>query len=34
MTMDEIAARNIAKLRARYPDGFNSEKSIHREGNE
>lgn len=32
--MDEIAERNIAKLRARYPDGFDSERSIHREGNE
>jgi len=30
--MDEIAERNIAKLRARYPEGFDSEKSIHREG--
>ena len=28
--LSEIAARNIEKLRARYPDGFSSEQSIHR----
>lgn len=22
LTLDEVAARNVAKLRARYPDGF------------
>lgn len=32
--MDEIAERNIAKLRARYPEGFDAEKSIHREATE
>ena len=26
-----IAERNIAKLRARYPDGFSSERSINRQ---
>ena len=31
VTLDEVAERNIAKLKARYPDGFSSEKSIHRE---
>ena len=31
ISMDDIAQRNIAKLRARYPEGFDSEKSIHRE---
>lgn len=30
-SMDEIAARNNAKLRARYPDGFDAERSINRE---
>lgn len=31
VTLDEIAERNIAKLRKRYPQGFSSERSIHRE---
>lgn len=26
-TLDEVAARNIAKLRARYPDGFDPSRS-------
>lgn len=30
--MDDIAQRNIAKLRARYPEGFDIQKSINREG--
>ena len=30
VTLDEVAERNIAKLKARYPDGFSSEKSINR----
>lgn len=30
MTLEEIAERNIAKLKARYPDGFDPERSIHR----
>ena len=30
--MDEIAQRNIDKLRKRYPQGFDPEKSLHREG--
>lgn len=30
VTLDEIACCNIEKLRARYPDGFNREKSMHR----
>ena len=29
--MDEVAERNIAKLMTRYPDGFDEERSIHRE---
>ena len=28
--LDEIMEMNIAKLRARYPDGFDTEHSIHR----
>ena len=30
--MEEIAQHNVAKLRARYPKGFDSERSINREG--
>ena len=29
--LDQIFAANIAKLSARYPAGFDSEKSIHRQ---
>ena len=29
-TLDEIAEMNKAKLRNRYPDGFESDKSLHR----
>ena len=29
-TLDEIAEMNKAKLRKRYPDGFETDKSIHR----
>jgi NTP pyrophosphatase (non-canonical NTP hydrolase) len=29
-TLEEVAASNIEKLRARYPDGFSSERSINR----
>lgn len=28
--LDEIFEKNSAKLRARYPDGFDADKSIHR----
>lgn len=28
--MEEIFQRNIEKLRTRYPEGFSSERSIHR----
>jgi len=31
MDLDEIASNNIAKLMKRYPDGFDAERSIHRE---
>ena len=29
-TLDEVAALNISKLKDRYPDGFEPEKSLHR----
>lgn len=29
-TLEEILAMNVEKLRARYPDGFDSDKSLHR----
>lgn len=31
VTLEDIARRNIAKLRNRYPDGFDPERSINRE---
>lgn len=31
ITLEEIARRNIEKLRKRYPDGFDPERSINRE---
>lgn len=30
ITLEQIAQRNIAKLKKRYPDGFDPERSIHR----
>lgn len=32
VTLEEIARRNIEKLSKRYPDGFDPERSINREG--
>ena len=29
-TLDIVMERNIAKLQARYPDGFDPQKSLHR----
>lgn len=29
-TLEDIAQANIDKLKARYPDGFDSDKSMHR----
>lgn len=29
-TLEEVAQHNIAKLRKRYPNGFESERSLHR----
>lgn len=31
VTLEEVAQRNIDKLRRRYPDGFSAERSINRE---
>lgn len=30
--LEDVLERNIAKLRRRYPDGFDAERSLHREG--
>ena len=30
ISLDDVFQQNIAKLKARYPEGFNTEKSIHR----
>ena len=32
VTMEGIAMHNVAKLRERYPHGFDPDKSLHREG--
>lgn len=29
--LEEVCQRNIDKLRARYPEGFSAEKSVHRQ---
>ena len=29
-TMDDVAQHNVNKLRDRYPDGFDAERSLHR----
>lgn len=29
--MEDVAAKNIQKLKKRYPDGFDAERSLHRE---
>lgn len=31
MDLDEVFAANIEKLKKRYPEGFNTQRSIHRE---
>ena len=31
LPLEEIMAQNIEKLRKRYPDGFDAERSVHRE---
>lgn len=30
-TLEDIAQRNIEKLKRRYPEGFDAERSVHRE---
>ena len=30
--LDAVFEQNIAKLKARYPEGFDTDKSLHREG--
>lgn len=30
--LEEVMQKNVDKLRARYPEGFSAERSIHREG--
>ena len=31
MPLEDVMTQNIAKLRKRYPDGFDAERSVHRE---
>lgn len=31
VTLEEVIRQNIEKLRKRYPDGFDAERSVHRE---
>lgn len=31
VTLEEVAQRNVEKLKKRYPEGFEAEKSLHRE---
>lgn len=31
VTLEEVLERNISKLKKRYPEGFETEKSVHRE---
>lgn len=31
VTLEEVATHNVEKLRRRYPEGFEAEKSLHRE---
>lgn len=32
-TLEEVAQHNVDKLRKRYPEGFDADKSLHREVN-
>lgn len=32
LSLEEVAQRNIDKLRKRYPQGFDADRSLHREG--
>ena len=31
LTLEEVAVRNVDKLRKRYPEGFDADRSLHRE---
>ena len=31
VSLEEVCQRNIDKLRARYPEGFSAERSLHRQ---
>ena len=31
VSLEEVAARNVEKLKKRFPDGFDPERSLHRE---
>ncbi len=32
VSLEEVALRNVEKLKKRYPEGFEAERSLHREG--
>ena len=32
LTLEEVAVRNVEKLKKRYPAGFEAERSLHRKG--
>jgi NTP pyrophosphatase (non-canonical NTP hydrolase) len=32
VSLEEVAQHNVDKLRKRYPDGFEAERSLHRKG--
>ena len=32
LTLEEVARHNVEKLKKRYPEGFEAERSLHREG--
>lgn len=32
VSLEEVAVRNVEKLKKRYPEGFEAERSLHREG--
>lgn len=32
VTLEEVARHNVEKLRKRYPEGFDADRSLHREG--
>ena len=32
ISLDDVAQHNVDKLKARYPEGFSADRSLHREG--